>query len=428
MEDHLTASNNYTIVNRHYFDKPLSIMMIVTLSPILLFNVCIALLMGKSPFFHQNKIDAFGRPVIIMYFRYGIIKQSALLFSVIQGNIAFCGVPLADKLTPALAIDINKKAQLMPGIFSLYDLHRCTGLSIDDPKTLLLQQLNFTTYEYVALIFKSMFCYCIYGQAQKNVKSPKQFKLFGLTINNASMAEVVDSIANEKQPNSLTKTNQKMTDIGFFINVNSINISVSNVAFYQTLQQANFLLADGSGMRLAAKSAGYEFEDNINGTDLLPHLCRKCIDESKSIYLLGSQPGVANQAALNLQNEFPQLRISGTHHGFIKPSELNEQIQKINQSGCDILLVAMGSPFQEQWLIDNRTKLNCQTALAVGGLFDFYSGDITRSPLWMRELGLEWIWRLWKQPIVKFKRYVIGNPLFLFRIYVLGLANKGVKS
>ena len=87
----------------------------------------------------------------------------------------------------------------------------------------------------------------------------------------------------------------------------------------------------------------------------------------------------------------------------------------------------MGSPVQEAWLLEHSAQLKCKTALAVGGLFDFYSGQIARSPLWLREIGLEWVWRLMQEPKEKFTRYVIGNPLFLFRVYVLGLAKKGVK-
>jgi N-acetylglucosaminyldiphosphoundecaprenol N-acetyl-beta-D-mannosaminyltransferase len=81
-------------------------------------------------------------------------------------------------------------------------------------------------------------------------------------------------------------------------------------------------------------------------------------------------------------------------------------------------LIGFGSPIQEQWLIENRSNLNTRTALAVGGLFDFYSGSIPRSPLWMRELGLEWIWRLMQDPVGKWQRYVIGNPLYLYRLWL----------
>jgi N-acetylglucosaminyldiphosphoundecaprenol N-acetyl-beta-D-mannosaminyltransferase len=92
------------------------------------------------------------------------------------------------------------------------------------------------------------------------------------------------------------------------------------------------------------------------------------------------------------------------------------------------LLVALGSPLQEQWLLKNKERLQCKRALAVGGVFDFYSGNISRSPLWLRELGLEWVWRLIQEPKNKFIRYVVGNPLFLYRTFFLNLVNTGAKK
>jgi N-acetylglucosaminyldiphosphoundecaprenol N-acetyl-beta-D-mannosaminyltransferase len=263
-----------------------------------------------------------------------------------------------------------------------------------------------------------------------------KFPLFGLTLNNSTMKQAVNwatsSSVQVKRVDGSTSSLKKRyvkdsPNIGFFINVNSINLLLSNNDFKDTLQQADRLLADGSGMRLAAKSAGYLLKDNTNGTDMLPHLCKKCVEQGKSLYFFGSKPGIAAKAASKLRQLYPGLIITGTQHGFIKPDQFQKQIQQINESGCDILLVAMGSPFQEQWLLEHRNKLTCQTALAVGGLFDYYSGDIARAPLFIRELGLEWVWRLSQEPMKKFTRYVIGNPLFLFRIYVLGLASKGVK-
>ena len=139
---------------------------------------------------------------------------------------------------------------------------------------------------------------------------------------------------------------------------------------------------------------------------------------------MGAKPGIAKKAAEKLIKEHKGLNIVGTEHGY---THLNNEslIKQINDSGCDLLLVAMGSPIQEKWLIDNKCKLKCKTALAVGGLFDFYSGSISRSPLWLRELGMEWIWRLIQEPRIKFTRYVIGTPLFLYRTFFLNLVRKG---
>jgi N-acetylglucosaminyldiphosphoundecaprenol N-acetyl-beta-D-mannosaminyltransferase len=160
---------------------------------------------------------------------------------------------------------------------------------------------------------------------------------------------------------------------------------------------------------------------------MLPHLCKSCVESKQSLYFFGAQPGIAEQAANALCKKYPGLNIAGTKHGYNKDNNAEQIIESINNSGCDILLVAMGSPVQEQWLLEHRDKLHCKTALAVGGLFDFYSGNISRSPLWLREIGMEWVWRLLQEPRNKFNRYVVGNPIFLYRTFILGLVNTGEK-
>ena len=232
------------------------------------------------------------------------------------------------------------------------------------------------------------------------------------------MAEAVDWI---------TQTPADKTQIGFFVNVHSINLSISDPTFFKQLSNANALFADGSGMRLAAKKAGFLLNGNNNGTDMLPHLCESCVESNQSLYFFGAKPRVAEQAASALCKQYPGLNIAGTKHGYNEDNNAEQIIESINNSGCDILLVAMGSPVQEQWLLEHRDKLQCKTALAVGGLFDFYSGNISRSPMWLREVGMEWVWRLIQEPRNKFNRYVVGNPIFLYRTFILGLVNTGEK-
>ncbi len=428
MKNYLTDLSQHTInrkeCTRHTFDKVLSVFIITLLSPLMLINILYSLITRQPIFIHEVNTDALGRSVITIHFTRGFFKSSAQLINILKGELSFCGVPFTHRLSSKKQAYINRNYTSTPGIFSLFDLHRRTGLAVNDPEELLLKQLNAGAIDNALLLLKSVVCFCLYADANKTLIELKNIPLFGLHLSNTSMQEAVNWAIND----STGKNRNKDTHIGFFINVNSINICLSQPDFYRTLQQADRLLPDGSGMRLAAKSAGYLLKDNTNGTDMLPHLCQRAIEQTKSIYFLGSKPGVAAKAAEKLKKQFPELVIAGTQHGFIEPDKFNEQVKKINQSGCDILLVAMGSPFQEKWLLDHKGKLNCETALAVGGLFDFYSGEIARAPLWLRELGLEWCWRLWQEPITKFKRYVIGNPLFLFRIYVLGLASKGVQS
>lgn len=423
---------------KHVFDKTLSTLIIIILSPLMMINILCSLITRHPVYTYVTKKDALGHFLTMRYFTCGVGKSSALLIDIFMGELTFCGVPLTHSLAPQEQARIKRHYTCKSGLFCLFDLHHRTGIVVDDPKELLLKQFNLSTLDNGLLLLKCLVCSCLYASPNKPLVDIKQFYVFGLKLKNSSMQEAVSwatdtpniapqNLAINTPVSNPSVRSKHTTNIGFFINVNSINICQKQPDFHRTLQQADRLLADGSGMRLAAKSAGYLLKDNTNGTDMLPHLCLSCIEQSKSIYFLGSKPSVAAKAASNLTKQFPGLVIAGTQHGYIEPSQFKEQIDKINQSGCDILLVAMGSPFQEKWLLEHRDQLHCQTALAVGGLFDFYSGEISRAPLWLRELGLEWGWRLWQEPMAKFKRYVIGNPLFLFRIYVLGLASKGVK-
>lgn len=156
--------------------------------------------------------------------------------------------------------------------------------------------------------------------------------------------------------------------------------------------------------------------ENVNGTDMLPHLCKACVSSGQSIYFLGAAPGIAAKAAQHMQQQNKGLRVAGTHHGYINAEQTSSLITQINASGADIVLVGMGTPLQENWIDQHKHQINAGCILAVGGLFDFYSGRIPRAPQLIRRWGFEWLWRLAQEPKAKFKRYVLGNPLFLFRL------------
>ena len=152
---------------------------------------------------------------------------------------------------------------------------------------------------------------------------------------------------------------------------------------------------------------------------MLPLLCEAAAEKGLSVFLLGANHGVAFKAGIELKKQFPSLKIVGVHHGYFDQSgeQSDALISKINRAGADILLLGTGSPNQEAWLEHHKAKLNVSTALAVGGLFDFFSGNIARAPRVLRELGMEWVWRILQEPSVKWKRYVVGNPQFLCRLY-----------
>ncbi len=202
-----------------------------------------------------------------------------------------------------------------------------------------------------------------------------------------------------------------------FVNAHCINIALRNNDYRQVLKQSDRLFPDGSGVKLALQWQRKALKANLNGTDLFPHLCEAAARNRLSLYLLGGAPGVAEQVAANMQRRYPQLRIAGTRDGYFSADHTDAVIDDINASGADMLLVAMGVPRQELWLAQHRDRLQTSVNMGVGGLFDFYAERIRRAPAWLRRIGMEWSWRLLQEPARMWRRYILGNPAFMYRAW-----------
>lgn len=200
----------------------------------------------------------------------------------------------------------------------------------------------------------------------------------------------------------------------YVVNAHTLNLAWTDPSFRRILNEADLLLNDGSGVAIASRMAGSPFPDNLVGTDLAPQLCELAAPRGVGVFLLGGMPGVPDRAAKRLQEMVPGLRISGTRHGYFTESENGAVVDAINRSGAGILLVAFGNPLQETWIHRNAGALRCDVCIGVGGLFDHLAGRLRRAPRWMRRAGIEWVHILLGQPH-KWRRYVIGNPLFLLR-------------
>ncbi|MGI9408751.1 MAG: WecB/TagA/CpsF family glycosyltransferase [Hyphomicrobiaceae bacterium] len=206
------------------------------------------------------------------------------------------------------------------------------------------------------------------------------------------------------------------TTVGF-VNAHFVNLFFRRPLVRKTARRFDRLFADGIGVSMAARLAGIRLTENVNGTDLFPILCRKAASAQVGVYLLGGQPGVAASAAANMQTREPGLDVRGTSPGYFSGQQTGDAvIAQINASGAEILLVGMGMPVQEHWIVRNRHRLRPRVVIAVGGLFDFYSGRVRRAPALLRNNGLEWAWRLAMEPRRLFKRYVVGNAEFTTRL------------
>jgi N-acetylglucosaminyldiphosphoundecaprenol N-acetyl-beta-D-mannosaminyltransferase len=206
----------------------------------------------------------------------------------------------------------------------------------------------------------------------------------------------------------------------YYANAHTMVTAAKNPALTEALQNCDLLLADGSGVRWGSALLGKPLVYNLNGTDLVPALCKYGAEKGLSIYLLGAKPGVAEEAAANLTKRYPNLIIAGTQHGYFPPSQTPQVIENIRLARPHLLLVAMGVPMQEIWINQYASQLPGITCMGVGALFDFMAQRVVRAPYFMRAVGMEWVWRLAMEPNRLWRRYIIGN--FIFLTLVMGYA------
>jgi len=203
-------------------------------------------------------------------------------------------------------------------------------------------------------------------------------------------------------------------------NVFSFNLAYEKPWVRDFLNRADIVRLEGEGLRWGARILGYQTPRRIVFADWIWNLAAMAAREGFSFFLLGSRPGVADKAAARLRERFPNLRIAGTHHGYFDKTpgsaENEAVIQQINAARPNILFVGFGMPLQERWLADNWERLDVNVALTCGALFDYVSGELRRSPKWLNDHGLEWLGRLIIEPRRLWRRYLIGNPLFLWRV------------
>jgi N-acetylglucosaminyldiphosphoundecaprenol N-acetyl-beta-D-mannosaminyltransferase len=179
---------------------------------------------------------------------------------------------------------------------------------------------------------------------------------------------------------------------------------------------AAFVLPDGISLLLAARLLGQKIPHRIAGVDMFEALCRRAAREGLRVFLLGGRPGSAETAAARLLAQNPALMVSGTYCppiGFENDPRQREEIEaRITAARPHLLFVALGAPKQEYWMYEHARNLGVPVAMGVGGSFEMVSGAVPRAPMWLQQLGIEWIYRLVREPGRLWKRYLIGNLQF----------------
>lgn len=180
------------------------------------------------------------------------------------------------------------------------------------------------------------------------------------------------------------------------------------------IENADLVTPDGSGIVWAANVLGEPLKERVTGIDLVLEICRQAAPNQWKVFLLGGKPGVAHLAGENLKNKYPGLDIAGIRDGYFQEADEDELIEEINASKAQILFAGLGSPKQESWLAAYKTQLKPKVLLGVGGSFDVISGQLKRAPGLFQKLGLEWLYRIIRQPW-RFKR-ALAIPKFQWAV------------
>ena len=174
----------------------------------------------------------------------------------------------------------------------------------------------------------------------------------------------------------------------------------------------SLIINDGIGLDIASLLIHRKkFPENLNGTDYLPQLFQ-ALNAQLKVFLFGGKPGIAERAAANLAAQY-NIQIAGTCDGYLQANDKDKLLAQINQSGANMVLVAMGNPLQEQWILDNIARTSATLFIGVGAFLDFMAGDKPRAPLWIRRLRMEWFYRLCLEPARLLRRYTLDIAVFL---------------
>lgn len=336
----------------------------------------------------------------------------AVWWNLLRGDMAFVG-PRALSLTEADGLPASAMARFRvpPGLISAYAVRRQIGVAYVDEYSQDVDYVAQTSLvNDLGLVARGLLGWLLHIKGQP-LAQPDAVSIFGIRMDNMTMPEALSWVMAASTPGQAPKQLA-------FVNADCLNIAWRDPVYSATLRACDRVFADGIGLRIGGRMLGFELRDNVNGTDMFPLLCEAAAGSGRSLYLLGARPGIAAAAAEAMRARFPGLIIAGTRDGYFTADEEAAVIDAINRSGAGILLVAFGAPRQEQWVARHRSRLAPPVAMGVGGLFDFYSGRIRRAPPWMREIGAEWVYRLLQEPGRMWRRYIIGNPVFLYRVWL----------
>ncbi|MBB2487047.1 WecB/TagA/CpsF family glycosyltransferase [Mitsuaria sp. WAJ17] len=329
------------------------------------------------------------------------------VWNVLLGDLSWVGPrPLpVDEQTLPMAPPVR------PGLVNRWQICRRAAIDFSDESS--LDQADWqqrSLRRHAGLLIRAVLVRLLPPRASR---FPDLLQVADVAIHNLSMHE------------ALTRIEQLMDsgrgELVCFANAACVNTAARDRGYRRALRRAALVLPDGIGIKIAGQLLGTPLKQNVNGTDLYPRLMARLNHRHARLYLLGGAPGIAQQVAGDLEDRWPGLQVVGARDGYFTAADEGAVAADICASGAELLLVARGVPLQETFVDRYGTLLGVRVALGVGGLFDFVSGRIPRAPEWLRELGCEWLYRLWQEPGRMWRRYLVGNLTFLGRVLAQAL-------
>jgi N-acetylglucosaminyldiphosphoundecaprenol N-acetyl-beta-D-mannosaminyltransferase len=399
---------------KRFFDLIISIILLLVFSPIM----AVGYLLSGCSF---RRTQRFGQWSVIydelsFFTNKGMgcrivkrlhIARFPVLLNIVKGDMSFVGpLPASPGDLSLRERAVRKRYSVRPGLISPWWIRRRANIDYGTELDLDSQYVeNHGMLGDFGICLRAIPA-ILYGDGVST--APDQITMLGIPINNLTMSEAINTILewlSDEGPRQIC-----------FVNADCANIAYRNIDYLEVFQGADLCLADGIGLKLGGKLLSKDIVQNVNGTDMFPMLCESFAGTGRKLFLLGARPGVPEGVTEWIKDHYPEVQICGWRDGYFRPEDESEIIQRINDSGAHLLLVALGSPRQDLWIREHLKETGVRVAMGVGGLFDFYSGRIPRAPLWMREIGMEWLYRLIQEPGRLWKRYLIGNGLFLSRV------------
>lgn len=245
----------------------------------------------------------------------------------------------------------------------------------------------------------------------------ERVRILGVDIDNITSEEAADITKN------LIETSNKSCNLIVAPNVEFIMKAQKDKEFFDILKTAKLATPDSVGIIIAGKLQKKPFKERIPGQAYLRKIFEVGEKEGWTFYLLGGKGDVPKKAKEHLESIYKNAKIVGYHEGFFENESEEEVIEEINTLKPNVLFVAMGAPRQEKWIYKNRHRLKVDVAAGQGGTFDYEAGNIKRAPLWIQKCGIEWLWRLIKQPSRIIRMRVL--PIYLMKIIFTKDRTKG---